>query len=248
MDETFYSADISESVLEEIGFTKNESKIYIALLEIGSTTAGKVSEKTKIHRTNVYDALNGLVKKGVVSFITKEKIKYFKAVDPKNLNRYIEEKKEMLERVLPKFKLNYELARGINESEISQGLRSFVDILNNFLDYNEPILVYGIPRIAPEMARHYLTHFHEARIAKKIPMKHIYNFDAKERVAELKKMPLTDARSLPVKFDSMVSTNICGDEIVFVLWTNPPHIARIKNRTMAESYKNYFELLWKNAK
>jgi len=248
MEDFPYPIDLSESVLEDIGFTKNEAKVYIALLETGSTTAGKISDITKIHRTNVYDALNGLVKKGVVSFITREKVKYFQSVDPKNLKRYVEEKKELLERVLPRFKLNYELSRGINDSEISQGIRAFIDILYNLLDYNEPILCYGIPKIAPELVKHQLIHFHEERILRKIPMMHIYNFDAKERVAELNKMPFTEARSLPVKFDSMVSTNICGDEIIFVLWANPPHIARIRNRTMADAYKRYFELLWKNAK
>jgi hypothetical protein len=75
-------------------------------------------------------------------------------------------------------------------------------------------------------------------------MKHIYNEDAKERIKYLNKIPLTEARYLPKEFNSPVSTEICGDEVMFVLWKASPIIVHIKSREIASFYKKYFEILW----
>jgi len=75
-----------------------------------------------------------------------------------------------------------------------------------------------------------------------------YNHNAKQRIAFLNKMKLTEAKYLPESFDSQVSTNICGDQVVIALWNNPITIIQIKNQAVADSYKRYFELLWKSAK
>ena len=61
-------------------------------------------------------------------------------------------------------------------------------------------------------------------------------------------MAYTYAKYLPRMKNSPVSTNICGDEIVFILWSDSPYIIKIKNNEIADSYKNYFDLLWKIAK
>jgi len=82
----------------------------------------------------------------------------------------------------------------------------------------------------------------------KIPMWHIYNHDATERIDFLNKMSYTKAKSLPQRFDSKVSTVICGDEVVIVAWISPVMTIQIKNKLLSESYKNYFNILWESAK
>ena len=76
----------------------------------------------------------------------------------------------------------------------------------------------------------------------------IYNHDAKERMELLNKMEFTEAKCLPEKFDSNVSTFVCGDEVVLTSWAPPIISTQIINKTLAESYKNYFEILWREAK
>jgi hypothetical protein len=140
------------------------------------------------------------------------------------------------------------MSKSKSDAFVYEGVKSFMNVLNHFLDYDEPILCYGIPKNAPGMLKTVLPHFHKKRIEKKIVMKHIYNHNAQERANELNKMPYTEARYLPEKFDSSVSTNICGDEVVLVLWIDIPIVIQIKNKKIAEAYKNYFELLWDAAK
>ena len=145
-----------EHVLEELGLSKNESKVYLALLEIGQSTTGKITESSKIHRTSVYDALERLIKKGLVSFIVKDETKYFEATNPKNLMNVLEEKKNLLNNVLPQFELSRQMAKNKGEAHIYQGIRAAKDIMNLMLDKCETIYVYGVAKEAPLLAKAFL--------------------------------------------------------------------------------------------
>jgi len=237
-----------EKVFGDLGFSKNEAKAYLALLELGSATAGQVAEKSKVHRTNIYDALERMLERGVVSYTMVANVKYFQATPPQNLFRLLEEKREQLKNVLPELLLKIQLSEKKSEAHIFEGVRAFVDIITNFLSYNDPILVYGIPKEAPIMMKTSLPHFHKKRMDQKIPIKHIYNHDAKDRVKLINKMPYTEARSLPQRFDSKVQTVVCGDEVVITVWAPPVISIKIINSKMADAYKKYFEILWKEAK
>lgn len=50
-----------EKQLQKLGFSDNEAKVYLALLEIGFTTTGAVIKKTGLHRNIVYETLDKLV-------------------------------------------------------------------------------------------------------------------------------------------------------------------------------------------
>ena len=61
------------STLREAGLTEGEIKVYLALLELGSSTTGPIVDKSGISRSIIYQILEKLMEKGLVSFITKEK-------------------------------------------------------------------------------------------------------------------------------------------------------------------------------
>lgn len=239
---------LKEQVLEELGLSKNEIKVYLTLLELGSATSWEISKKNKIHRTNTYDALNRLVKKGLVSYITSKGKKIYQILDPMQLRNVLKEKELALEKILPELIVANKMSGEPSEASILEGVHSFQKILLSWLDFKESILSYGIPKNAPEMMKNFIPHFHEARIKKKIPMYHIYNFNAEERVNYLNNLDYTEARSLPQKFESQVSISICGDEVAIIHWNEHPIIIKIKNRQIAETYKAYFEVLWNGAK
>ena len=93
-----------EECLRELGFSKNESRVYLALLEIGSSNVGRVAARSGVYRTNVYDALEGLVKKGLSSFVVKKGVKYFEAINPEALLEILRERESKLVKILPLLK------------------------------------------------------------------------------------------------------------------------------------------------
>ena len=70
------------SALKEAGLTDGETRTYLALLEVGSSTIGPVLKKSGVNRSIIYRIIEKLIKKGLVSYITKEKTKYYQAAPP----------------------------------------------------------------------------------------------------------------------------------------------------------------------
>jgi len=233
-----------EEHLRELGFSQNESRVYLALLELGCCNVGKIANKSRVHRTNVYDALEGLSRKGLVSSVLKENIKFYEAINPDNLVNLLREKENKLNQILPHLKLKHTQKRELVKS--FEGIQAIKNIFNNFISYKSTIYTYGTPREAvKQLGIPFLSHFHKKRIAKKVWMMHIYNEDAKDRVDYLNKLPYTGAKYLPKEFNTSATTRVCGDEVVITHYTNPPLTIQINNKELAEIYRKYFWLLWK---
>src|SRR3972149_2344557 len=106
------------SSLREAGLTEGEIKVYLALLELGASTAGPIIEKSKVSRSIIYQLLDKLMEKGLVSYIVKEKTKHFQAAEPNRLFDYIEERavklqesKKSVEKLLPQLLLRQRAAK-----------------------------------------------------------------------------------------------------------------------------------------
>ena len=79
-------------VFEELGLTPNEAKIYETLVSGGEMPVSEISIKAKVHRRNVYDALNRLLEKGLVFQIFQKGENLYRAVHPQKLLEVIKEK------------------------------------------------------------------------------------------------------------------------------------------------------------
>src|SRR3989344_6756812 len=125
--------------LLKIGLTEGESKVYLALSELGSSTVGPIVNKSQVAYSNIYDILNRLIDKGIVSFIIKDKTKYFQAASPSNLILYLDKKqeeiikeKEALRKIIPDLEKLQEM-KTRQEAEIflgKKGLRTAYEKLS----------------------------------------------------------------------------------------------------------------------
>ena len=121
---------MNTKILEELGLTKNEVKVYLALLELGSTPAGPLVKKLSMHRAAVYNLLDLLLDKGIISYVTKHNIKHFEAHDPERLLEYIklkkqqlDEKEKKLKEKLPELQLKKNIAITTQKATIFTGKR-----------------------------------------------------------------------------------------------------------------------------
>jgi sugar-specific transcriptional regulator TrmB len=69
--------------LQEIGLSKREAEVYLALLQKKEFTAPDIAKITTITRTKVYEILQNLVKKGLCNESYKDAVKVYRGVDPK---------------------------------------------------------------------------------------------------------------------------------------------------------------------
>ena len=76
---------MNSQILEQIGLSKNEIKVYFALLELDQSSATPIIKKSNIPYSKLYQTLDKLLGKGLVSFVIKNNVKYFQANTPDNL-------------------------------------------------------------------------------------------------------------------------------------------------------------------
>src|SRR4030042_4860359 len=86
-----------ESSLKRIGVTDGEIKIYLALLELGSSTTWNITKKSGISGSKVYEVLDRLSKKGLASYTIKNNVRYFEAASPERILDFLEGKSKELE-------------------------------------------------------------------------------------------------------------------------------------------------------
>jgi sugar-specific transcriptional regulator TrmB len=248
-----------QEILESAGLSKNESKVYLTLLDLGLTTSKSIIEKTKLHRQIVYDSLDSLSKKGLVSFVIQSNTKYFRASDPKEIlnlfgerERDINNKKKQFEKILPRLITKKKESSEKQEATIYQGDKGISSLLRDMLNQNEDILTIGASEIKAEAFQYHLKFnlpkFHKVREQNKINYKILLSEELRQRARELNKLKNTSAKILPNEFTSNSSTNIYGNNVSIIMWGSQPFGILIKSKEIAEAQRKHFHLLWKIAK
>jgi|SRR3989344_5132038 len=240
------------SVLNEIGLTDNEVKVYLSLIELGSSSAASIIQKAGLHRAVVYDLLERLTEKGLVGQVIKGRKKFFEATDPRRLSEIIKEKEEKINAIMPnllelskfKSKLDVRIYKG------KEGIKTvFEDILRN-----KPIewLSLGSGGETYNLLPAFLDSFHKRRVKTKIMARGLLlnNSLGIKRGSELSKMALTEIKFLPKSFLTPTVINIYHDRITLYSVTSDkiPFIILIDNKELSKSFREYFEWLWKLAK
>jgi len=229
--------------LHEAGLTENESKIYVALLELGPSNAGLITRKTGLHRRVIYDTLDMLIKKGLIGYILKNNKRLFQASNPKKILEILQEKEHSIQEILPEMLALYGSTKEKEETNFYKGKNGLKTVLEDQLSSKE-IKIMGASPIAYETLQFYFKWFDKKRVENKIKAKIIFsNSDKKQKI------PLSEIKYLPEKYSSPLAINIYGDKVAIILWSkeNPLAIV-IKNKEISQSYEKYFELMWRVAK
>lgn len=91
----------TKEILNELGFSKNEAKIYTSVLKLGSANVTDIARESKLNRTALYIYLDALLKADFLQKTFKGKRIYYIAQNPKKIITNIERKKRKALEVLP---------------------------------------------------------------------------------------------------------------------------------------------------
>lgn len=234
-------------ILEDAGLTNTEVRIYLMLLKSGSSLAGTITRETGIHRRSVYDAVERLIEKGLVSYILTNNRRYFSAEDPKRMLDMLKEKQDNVEMVLPELEAISKFAPESKETLFYKGKLALKSIFNDQISEGKEILVLGGSEKVNEIMGYYFMHYDKERKRKGIRVRIIFKESARKD-DYVRKIPLADIRFIPDKDSSPVAINIYSGKTAIILWTPDPIGILIKEKEIAEGYRKYFEMLWNGAK
>ena len=227
--------------LKDAGLTNNESAVYLALVDLGPSLAGKLSRKTGLHRRTVYDVTETLIKKGLISYILENNRRIFTAVNPQHLIDIIDEKKNLLLPMISDLRQRFIGSKRNEQTNFYRGKNGMKLVFESQLNCKE-ILILGATREAYNAMPYYFKWFNERRKKKKVRLRVITSNKS------IQPKILAETRYLPEKYENPMVINVYGDSVAMVLWGSRPFALVVQQNEFALGYRKYFELLWKIAK
>ncbi len=236
--------------LKQLGFSEHESGVYLALLEIGETSAGKIIKKTNLHRNVVYSTLDKLKNKKLVVEFNKGKIKYFKTLSVDKIFKQKEKEFVIAQSVVSELKkiakqekievVIYEGVEGFQNAHIEA-----IDQINK--NENIYVLMAGGENFYNFMGEE-LKYFDKMRLEKNNKIKILALESRKKELetAQAKKRQSITIKYLPMSFINPIGSSIYGDLVLLFVYSKNPIVISVSSKEVAKAHREYFKLLWKS--
>lgn len=246
--------------LEAIGLTNGEARVYYALSQLGASSVGPICDSSKVHRSIIYQILEKLIDKGLISFIIEADTKKYQAAAPTALLQYLEREKNQLEtkkkNIMEIFPTITQMqARGKRTSAtIYSGFQGILSATFNILETlkeGEEYYMVNIPAAQPEYHHANWEKFQMIRTAKKIHGKQLYDPDVDDKtLKERNSHKYVDARRMPINFESPPTYYIVYKDVTVIAISQgaEPLAIEIINKEIADGFRAYCDWLWEQSK
>ncbi len=253
----FYRCRMEESILRDVGFTDGEAKVYIALLKLGSSTSGPIIKQSGVANSIVYRILDSLIEKGVVSYIIKEKTRYYQAAEPSRILDYIEKEKERLDAKKNDFSLNlkklemlkeFAPAMDVQMYEGFKGIQTAFEHHEQKLGKDGEYLCFGHPPQETQYTLYWKRH-HIKRAKKGIKARMLFDKGtATETMQNRNSYDLSDTRYIPSDLKTKSWFLVYADTVTIFLQEDKELAVEIVSGKIADTFKAIFEDYWKKSK
>lgn len=243
-------------ILEKAGLTKNESIVYVTLLKIGTTRTGVLLNESGLNSGKIYEILESLKNKGLVSESIVNNIKHFTAAAPTQLIDYLNTRRQEIEsdirsvqRILPEL----ENIRKVGYKEIKaaiftgiRGLKTAADEALESMKKGEELLVMGVTQRKNPEINEFWKRWQQNRIRKKIKSRMIFSERSNYQRSYFM-LPFIETRV--VSGITPAAVDIFGEDQVLILnYEDPPTCVLIHDQNTVKSFKQFFEQIWEVAK
>ena len=240
-----------QEILQELGLSPNEAKIYEGLLEIGKASVPQISLQIGVHKRNVYDIIPKLLKKGLIYQIIDSKENRFAPVEPNKLADLIWEKESKLNGILPSLNKEFKKISANEAVYIYKGVEGFKNYLRDILKAGEDVYFIGAKGgWFDKDLQTYIKKFLKQAKARKIKYYHIFDSQVKVLAPELLPILGKPFRFLPPQYATTGAIDIFGDHIVTFSGLTVKHIDEnvtlfvIVNSELADCYRTWFKFMW----
>ena len=251
---------INLTLIEKVGLTEGESKVYVALLEIGQSAITEIIKRSGVSTSKSYDILHRLEEKGLVSHVIIRGVKYFKAANPERLKEILEEKYKDIEntiseidKLIPELIVKQKSKEGDEEAEIFIGVKGLISIFNEETEWMKKTkgMSYVIGATKGGGAGKQIDDLFKLLQAKrdrlKLRTRFVFNDNLRGGFPYLEKSKYCEIKYIEVGSE-MTSINIFDDKIVIAIYSKRPFLFVIKSKDLVKDFKEYFNSLWKIAK
>jgi len=237
-------------ILTELGLTNREVRVYVALLELGTSTAGPIAVKAKLSQTKVYETLGRLQQQGLVSYTMVSKTKHFQSTNPQQLLARLDDQKRRFAVVVSELQAKQLFAKQRQVSRVHEGYNALQLLFNQIvesLDKSKKDFYYAFALKTDYRAKSaplFFVQVHRKLAEKKIVDLAIAHNDVKKELAQT----YEGNNNIQLKFSRHshpLGLVIVPGKVIQLLWSDLPTAIEIESVQIAEQYKQFFEDEWK---
>lgn len=235
--------------LRKLGLSKEESDIYIGLLELGPSTITVLSRHIGLHRPGIYKNIPKLKEIGLITEFPKGRQKHYSAEPPEKLKNLFDDMSKKFEVILPELEQLYK-AKGkmpvIKYLEGRKGLQFVFHDIVTTLKRGDTFHRYSSAKDRGVNEGKYLPPDYERIRDNKGLQRQVIT--SKEKAVNSEKNPSLNrsVKLVPESFglfDYDVTQIIYANKIAFVDYNTETAII-IENAPVAEFQRKIFKLLW----
>ncbi len=237
---------VEQKVLQDMGLTQTEAKIYLAVLELGNSGVSDISKKAEVKRPTCYLSLDGLFNKGFVTKVGKKSTTLYSAEKPELLLNKFKEKMDNFKDLLPFFEAKFN--KGPKPKiRYYEGKEEIQNIYTKILFPIKDACYFGtdseklldiFPDILGYWKRNCVTGYKSSKEIVSYSKEGLEYAKKEGKQREVKMMP----KDLPVFADSVITNNK-----LFIVSLDNLFGVLIESEDLAKTYKNFFLLAWRAA-
>lgn len=233
-------------VLQNLGFTPAEARVYVTLLQSGPVKVGHIIEKSGLQSSTVHNTLHALIDKGYITYIRRGKIKIYQAVHPSLILTSYQEKEQAFVRMIPQLEALEQLEHEKQQAEIYEGFKGMITMLTILIEDAQPNENYYFFATDQRDFNAEIQTFFE-------------RYDRKREEKQLNVMGLARKELKPffenrrilhmryVMHPIPTNISICHDKMALITWGEKPTGILIQSKPIIESQIQFFKGLWENA-
>lgn len=238
-----------KNALIGFGLKENEADVYLVALKLGPTPILPIAKETDIRRTTIYEIIKSLTAKGLITTELKGFKKLFCATHPKNLISIFENKKEMLETVIPDLTTIYKTQGNIDSIKTYESLPAikslYLEILHSYRPGDFCYVIGDTDKFIKDDPKFFMKYIQDRAKINNLDIKIIVtDSEASRERKKYEKNYNSKIKILPK--DTKLSANFTvTKDILLTQAVEDKHLAiTTTNKEIIGLQKNLFEIIW----
>jgi sugar-specific transcriptional regulator TrmB len=235
--------------LLEFGFSSNEVEIIVALTKYGAMTILEISKNTTLARTSVYNYIESLSRKGIITMVIDNYTKKYLVIEPDQIeNLLMNKRQQSIQKTSQLLRQIQNTKDQSNEITITKGLDNLKKVYEKILlskNKSEYMVKGGDYQSWVNLDKEFFGNFMIRRGVEFSSIRCLFNPTQSILKSSLKpNSNNTIIKVLPTK--TTIATNmILVDNTIIVHELEPPYqCIIIKNDFLFAMEKQEFEILW----
>lgn len=233
--------------LAQFGLTPNQTKVYLALLELGEAKVQDIAHKARILRTTAYEVLEQLKQMGLIGMYNKFGVRLYMAEPPRKLEALLQEKQKAIREILPELESRYNIGDFKPKIRYYEGLEGYKTVYEDTLTVSNKELcgILSMQDVIDTLGEAYMDEYIQKRVSARIHLK-VIRSEPKEvkPIWQDSKEELRTLRYAPEGFVFPLTMYVYDNKVSFMSSKRENFSLIIESQEFMQTQKALFDVLW----